>query len=401
MGGYLGSVGNGFQNQENLTNEAGVAGGAEDPYTRGVDATQSPFYSGTALTGFPSELQGGAWPIPFFLPVVDMNPTTYSELKDTLWRNSITASANQMSGLGYIADATNAGATCDVFFIGRDVLATNEVFKFSIGTFTKVDDEVGTTDIIYHAQLNAARNDLQTFSAGQTTVDYAVTSVNQGTKTVQFTAVTSVSFGIGSQFEWINSTGNDGFYTVASSSWNSGTLTIVTVEAIPDATVDGDGRRVGGVLVKDTDIMVSSCGQTDGCVFADGGYIGGGSFYPNTPITQYNKNVIRVDSWGNGAFKCQVEVLPTSRQPKGTMQIRWAGPSAENSLIFIFKHHDTGEIYTKVIARTGSNISGSPNLAGSSNIDASPEELNVQAAVGEDTVDTQYEIQFTSPTILS
>ena len=115
-----------------------------------------------------------------------------------------------MSGLGYIADATNAGATCDVFFIGRDVLATNEVFKFSIGTFTKVDDEVGTTDIIYHAQLNAARNDLQTFSAGQTTVDYAVTSVNQGTKTVQFTAVTSVSFGIGSQFEWINSTGNDG-----------------------------------------------------------------------------------------------------------------------------------------------------------------------------------------------
>ena len=104
--------------------------------------------------------------------------------------------------------------------------------------------------------------------------------------------------------------------TVASSSWNSGTLTIVTVEAIPDAAVDGDGRRVGGVLVKDTDIMVSSCGQTDGCVFADGGYIGGGSFYPNTPITQYNKNVIRVDSWGNGAFKCQVEVLPTSRQPK-------------------------------------------------------------------------------------
>ena len=152
--------------------------------------------------------------------------------------------------------------------------------------------------------------------------------------------------------------------------------------------------------MKDTDILVASCGQTEVCRYVDNGFAGGGDFYTTTAITHYNNNVMRVDPWGSGSFKCKVEVLQTVRQPKGTMQIRWSGPANPNSLTYIFRHHDTGDIYTKIIPRTDSNDSFVANLSGSAGIVSIDQELIVQAGVGQDGVDSQYVITFTSPTIL-
>ena len=163
MGGYLGSVGNGFQNQENLTNEAGVGGASSIAiYTLGIPMHQSQWYSGTFPTGAFSARQFGSMVIPTWQQVVDAAPATYDEWEDTVWRNSISIDNAVMTASGFIVDVDSAGSSVDIKFIARDTTESRECLVWNLGTFDKVDDETGSLDIYYHASISLARIDLQT-----------------------------------------------------------------------------------------------------------------------------------------------------------------------------------------------------------------------------------------------
>jgi len=66
-----------------------------------------------------------------------------------------------------------------------------------------------------------------------------IIGVNTGTKTFTVNGNWATYITVGSQFKMIGSTGNDGIYTVFSVSDVAATTEIITVEPIPDATVDG------------------------------------------------------------------------------------------------------------------------------------------------------------------
>jgi len=69
----------------------------------------------------------------------------------------------------------------------------------------------------------------------------------------------------------------------------------------------------------------------------------------------------------------------------------------------IYKHHTTGEIYKKTIARTSSQAgsAGSGNLQGSWSPVSASQILFFGANVGEDLVDALFTIEFTSPATIS
>ena len=66
-----------------------------------------------------------------------------------------------------------------------------------------------------------------------------VATVNQGTKTFSVAGDYSASMAAGDIIRISGSTGNDGWYTVVSSTWNDPNTDVVVSEAIPDATADG------------------------------------------------------------------------------------------------------------------------------------------------------------------
>lgn len=75
-------------------------------------------------------------------------------------------------------------------------------------------------------------------AAGLNPSTFAITGVNQGTKTFTIAGNHAAAFPPASSAYVTNSTGNDGTYTVVSATFTASTA-IVVVEAIPDATVDG------------------------------------------------------------------------------------------------------------------------------------------------------------------
>ncbi|HQW96435.1 MAG TPA: hypothetical protein PLU58_11560 [Saprospiraceae bacterium] len=66
-----------------------------------------------------------------------------------------------------------------------------------------------------------------------------ITDVDQGLKTFTVAGDQTLTYTAGSKFYVTGSTGNDGLYTVDSVSYGTATE-IIVLEAIPDATVDGD-----------------------------------------------------------------------------------------------------------------------------------------------------------------
>lgn len=67
-----------------------------------------------------------------------------------------------------------------------------------------------------------------------------VTGIVQGTKTITISGDWTDYIGEGDTIDMEDSTGNDGAYTVVSATENAGSTDIVTSQALPDATVDGD-----------------------------------------------------------------------------------------------------------------------------------------------------------------
>ncbi len=69
---------------------------------------------------------------------------------------------------------------------------------------------------------------------------YDITDVIQGSKTFKFLTDATGHFLAGDSIEVTGSTGNDGIYTVVSSSFATGKTAVIVEEAIPDSTADGD-----------------------------------------------------------------------------------------------------------------------------------------------------------------
>lgn len=68
---------------------------------------------------------------------------------------------------------------------------------------------------------------------------FSITDVDQGTQTFTIAGSHEAAFQPTNGFVVSGSTGNDGFYTVVSATETGGNTEIVTVQALPDATVDG------------------------------------------------------------------------------------------------------------------------------------------------------------------
>jgi len=95
----------------------------------------------------------------------------------------------------------------------------------------------------------------------------AITGVNQSTDEFTISGDETLSFPVGSTFRVVNSTGNDGRYEVASSSFGGGSTTIGIVGDIPDSTVDGSILHglitsVDSALAEYVDVDTLSDGST-------------------------------------------------------------------------------------------------------------------------------------------
>ena len=104
-------------------------------------------------------------------------------------------------------------------------------------------DAFGVVDTISPAEITLAITDA---AVGNTS---AITAVNQGLKTFAINVDLTDSLATGVQFDVQSSTGNDGTYTTASFSVLTGVTTITTVEAIPNATADGNLITYGQLTV--------------------------------------------------------------------------------------------------------------------------------------------------------
>ena len=82
----------------------------------------------------------------------------------------------------------------------------------------------------------------------QDRTSHAITGVVTGTKTFTVAGDQTLELVAGTKLMVDGSTGNDGNYTVVSSTFDTDHTDIVTSEAIPDATVDGTLYPMGNLL---------------------------------------------------------------------------------------------------------------------------------------------------------
>jgi len=125
--------------------------------------------------------------------------------------------------------------------VGRDEIAkylvgsvNGKVHKFRLGEGGFVKSALIEATIVASAS-GAEDHYAYTITGG----DFDITDVNTGTKTFKVAGDKTEFFVAGAQIKVAESTGNDGKYTVASSSFAAGETSIVVNEAVADATVDG------------------------------------------------------------------------------------------------------------------------------------------------------------------
>jgi len=83
-----------------------------------------------------------------------------------------------------------------------------------------------------------------------TQTQYAILSLSQSDKTFTFAAAAAGRFQAGWQFKIVDSTGNDGVYTIVSSSQTTSSTTVIVEEAIPHSVADGNVLRMYFLLHK-------------------------------------------------------------------------------------------------------------------------------------------------------
>lgn len=102
------------------------------------------------------------------------------------------------------------------------------------------DAAAQSTELEAGDNITIAGQSLNGIYASGTPTVYDITDVIQGSKTFKFLLDSSEFFLPGDSIEVAGSTGNDGTYTVASSSFGAGKTSVIVEEAIPDSTADGD-----------------------------------------------------------------------------------------------------------------------------------------------------------------
>ena len=112
---------------------------------------------------------------------------------------------------------------------------TNNRESIFIGDSAAQSQELGPGD-----SIGVAGQSLPGVYGHGTPTVYDITDVIQGSKTFKFLGDSTDLFLAGDSIEITGSTGNDGTYTVASSSFATGKTSVVVEEVIPDATADGD-----------------------------------------------------------------------------------------------------------------------------------------------------------------
>lgn len=192
-------------------------------------------WSGTAWVAAPAQVVVGASG-KFYLDAstsvadnqtLSTQPSSYPEESD-----SAIADADVGGGLAFF-ERFISGA------LGRSTIPAGD---WTFNTWASITATSGDNFIVTRINKRVMKTALTgTFSGAGATrtftmTSYAITAVNQGTKT--FTIAGDHQLGVGSLLVVTGSTGNDGTYTVAASS-DGGTTNLVVVEAIPSAVADG------------------------------------------------------------------------------------------------------------------------------------------------------------------
>ena len=102
------------------------------------------------------------------------------------------------------------------------------------------DDSAQSTELEAGDSITIAGQSLSTVYASGAPTVYDITDVLQGSKTFKFLLDRTEYFLAGDTIEITGSTGNDGTYTVVSSSFGAGKTSVIVQETIPDSTADGD-----------------------------------------------------------------------------------------------------------------------------------------------------------------
>lgn len=105
------------------------------------------------------------------------------------------------------------------------------------------DAEVATITFLYDAQFRVTKT-------------IAVNGGNQAGKRFTCAADQRLYFSVGGKFQIAGSTGNDATYTCAALSYAAGTTTVTVVEAIPNATLNGNFTMTIRATIGDGSIVV-------------------------------------------------------------------------------------------------------------------------------------------------
>jgi hypothetical protein len=228
--------------------------------------------------------------LPSFTRIVARAPSTQSE-----------AAAMQEIGANSIfwsVDTDDQTGDLDLMIIKLSGAAANR--SVTVCTMSQVGEEPGDGGAPYWRAYPWPQTGHDDPTLTNTTPrSDAVTGGDQGDKEVTVAGDLTSNYAAGTVVRWDGSTGNDGLYSVASSSHAGGTTTIVLAESIPHATMDGtlyiDGRylvpsddsdnptstdTIIGIDVVDDEWLVSgdqTAKFTDGDWFrvVDGDYEGG------------------------------------------------------------------------------------------------------------------------------
>lgn len=142
--------------------------------------------------------------------------------------------------------------SADVMWIVHPSYAPRKLSRVAVDDFT-------LTAITFDKGPFIERNDIaEDDDVTIAVTGYTVASADSGTKTFTITSTTDIDslFPVNGRFYVANSTGNDGAYTVATSSWTTPTMTITTNETV--ATDDNDGQ----IMVDDGTVTLTASSAT-------------------------------------------------------------------------------------------------------------------------------------------
>ena len=368
MGGVNGSVGNGFQNQDQLTPPSTGGATADSSIINHPRMDASPAYAGDDPIRDPIVGQYMYVPIPQYFSCAPVVPSTKSE-----WRNGEFYGVMPVDGLVvgcFAVDVDTASSSVDLYFVQDDTrLGTDTVKTTLIKTLDEFSTDDDATTSLYHRGIFAGARRQNLYDGAITD---PITGVNQGSKIFTVAGDRTAVYFVGQTIDVVNSTGNNGPYTPNNIALNAGNTEITVDEAIPDPTVDGDIETIGVIRYEQKD----TTGQNvDGELYLAGGisstivpHVDGhwnGSAAQTSSYYQIRNTRLHIGVYQNRQYLQsyggdttligttetawgQLEVLSMDQQPPSTVCFRWAGDSDRDGIEVRYKLPD-GTWYKGVI----------------------------------------------------